>query len=682
MARATHAARDDDDDAGTRRGDATRRARVTRATRVAAVVVVVVVITIEVAAGHRARTILAAFAPRDVDDASREVDARAAHRVAVVVVASDVDMATIETLACADRWMTRCAFVQPVRGIRARAARGGRRGMACATRFGRGVRRASSVRTWTRWVTSRASEGLRSGIDFAALVREDETPSEAYARLCAEGVVRADDAQCETLRVLDDARERAKAPRGVGGGEGGFGDATGGWSLGGWFGGGGGRAFASGASTGETIVAGSGGAYVHGGPGSGKTFVMDLFHATLPGTEGEEKRREHFHSFMLATHTELHKLKDSGVKMDTVAQYAAALARKMRVLCLDEFQIVDVADAMIVKRLLENLWARGVLVVTTSNRHPDELYKNGLNRAQFLPCIADIKRRCVVHEMASERDYRLTGSAHGEGDHATWRSEGDVETRERWLSARLQTLAGERSFKPLQIAIGGRLVHVRRAGGGIAHFDFHELCDSALGAADYTALASVFNSIGVGNVPTLSSDRLDLVRRFITFVDVMYEHKVKLFVSADAPPRDLFRSSSAASRKNAARDEEFAWDRTASRLAEMQTKEFQEAAWNPKAGSWLLEQVRVTEVVPEQVLRGIWQRYDRNRDNVLDETELECLVGDFNLMRSGHRHVSDEQLDAVFSVIQRAQSRGNRYMTFDEWTRYGNEAMLECLRDR
>lgn len=95
--------------------------------------------------------------------------------------------------------------------------------MACATRFGRGVRRASSVRTWTRWVTSRASEGLRSGIDFAALVREDETPSEAYARLCAEGVVRADDAQCEALRVLDDARERAKAPRGVGGGEGGFG---------------------------------------------------------------------------------------------------------------------------------------------------------------------------------------------------------------------------------------------------------------------------------------------------------------------------------------------------------------------------------------------------------------------------------------------------------------------------
>jgi len=646
-----------------------------------------VVINVEPAAGHRTRVDnFATPVARDGDDVTDD-DAcaraeRTAHRVASGVDDTDaiVDARRrVLTGAIGADEEVLCAslFGHSATGERARGSR-----MAWATRIGRSTRRASVVARAVRWTTSRAREGLRSGIDFARLVREDETPSEAYARLCEEGVVREDEAQREALRVLDDARERVKAPRGVGGGEGGFGDATGGWSLGGWFGGGGGRSFANGASTSENIVLGSGGAYVHGGPGSGKTFVMDLFHATLPGSEGEEKRREHFHSFMLATHTELHKLKDSGVKMDTVAQYATALARKMRVLCLDEFQIVDVADAMIVKRLLENLWARGVLVVTTSNRHPDELYKNGLNRAQFLPCIADIKRRCVVHEMASERDYRLTGSAHGEGDHATWRSGGDEEERERWLSARLQTLAGERSFKPLQIAIGGRLVHVRRAGGGIAHFDFRELCDSALGAADYTALASVFNSIGVGHVPTLSSDRLDLVRRFITFVDVMYEHKVKLFVSADAPPRDLFCSSSAASRKTAARDEEFAWDRTASRLAEMQTKEFQEAAWNPKAGSWLLEQVRITEVVPEQVLRGIWQRYDRNRDNVLDETELECLVGDFNLMRSGHRHVSDEQLDAVLSVIQRAQSRGNRYMTFDEWTRYGNEAMIECMRDR
>jgi predicted ATPase len=537
------------------------------------------------------------------------------------------------------------------------------------------------ARDGRRWTSTRARAGaeastsaLGSGLDFRALTRAGETASAAYARLCAEGVVREDEAQRHALKALDVVGGRARGTRrreGLGAV-----GAGGGWSFAGWLGGD--------ASAKREVEAGEGGAYVHGGPGSGKTFVMDLFYATLDGEHGVEKRREHFHSFMLETHTQLHKLKDSDKNMDTVGQYASALARKMRVLCLDEFQIVDVADAMIIKRLLENLWAEGVLVVTTSNRHPDELYKNGLNRAQFLPCIAEIKRRCIVHEMASDRDYRLTGRARSEEDQAMWKSGGDEAERERWLVERLQVLAGERSFKPLQIAIGGRLVHVRRAGGGIAHFDFNELCDSALGAADYTALASIFNSIGVGHVPTLSSDRLDLVRRFITFIDVMYEHKVKLLVSADASPEELYRASAGdGSRKNAARDEEFAWDRAASRLAEMQSKEFQEAPWNPKAGSWLLEQARVTEVVPAQVLRSLWQRYDRNRDNVLDETELECLVGDLNQLRSGHRHVSEEQLDAVMSIVRGSKNlRENRYMTYEEFTRYGHAAMLECMRDR
>ena len=157
----------------------------------------------------------------------------------------------------------------PARDSRARGARWtSRDGVRDAIRS-RVRRRASSVRTWTRWVTSRASEGLRKRIDSRRSCART-TPSEAYARLCAKGSMRADDAQCETLRVLDDARERAKAPRGVGGGRADPGIVAGGWSLGGWFGGGGGRAFASGTSTGETIVAGSGGAYVHGGPGSGR----------------------------------------------------------------------------------------------------------------------------------------------------------------------------------------------------------------------------------------------------------------------------------------------------------------------------------------------------------------------------------------------------------------------------
>lgn len=558
------------------------------------------------------------------------------------------------------------------------------------SRVGSGTRSWSGVeRAWSafaaespRWALGRrgtaSGASLGSGADFDAWTRgRDEPPSEAYARLVAEGKIRDDPAQMDAIKTLDVVRALARQRSGSTATTTAGGRGDGGWSFGGWFAGGESSAVVD-------VAPGEGGAYVHGGPGSGKTFVMDLFFATLPGTSGKEKRREHFHSFMLDTHRALHALKDTGKNVDTVGEYASNLAAEMQVLCLDEFQIVDVADAMIIRRLLEALWAKGVLVVTTSNRHPDELYKNGLNRAQFLPCIAQIKERCVVHEMKSDRDYRLTGSAKSGEENITWLSHGTDAEREEWLAKRLKALAGERSFKPLQIAIGGRLVHVRRAGGGIAHFDFRELCDSALGAADYTALASIFNTVGVGHVPTLSADRLDLVRRFITFIDIMYEHKVKLLVSADALPHDLYHTSSGAggSRKDAARDEEFAWDRAVSRLAEMQTTEFQEAMWNPKAGSWLLEQARVTEVVPPQVLRSIWQRYDRNRDNVLDETELECLIGDLNQMRSGHRHVSEEQLDAVMSIVRGSNVRSNRYITYAEFERYGNEAFLECMRDR
>ena len=543
----------------------------------------------------------------------------------------------------------------------------------------RAMARALAVsRAWTRGAATAATAtrtALGSGIDFKKRVVGDETPSAFHARLVREGVARADDAQAMALEVLDDVYARARAARAASGV---MAETTAWRTLAGWL-----RAETT-RRTADERDRGRGGAYVHGGPGSGKTFVMDLFYATLEGKDGVEKRREHFHSFMIDTHTRLHKLKDSGSSSDTVRVYAKELARETRVLCLDEFQIVDVADAMIIRRLLENLWEEGVLLVTTSNRHPDELYKNGLNRSQFLPCIDEIKHRCIVHEMASERDYRLTG-ARGGDNHVTWKSGGDESERELWLMERLKTLAGERQLKPLQIAISGRIVHVRRAGGGIAHFDFQELCDSALGAADYTALASIFNTIGVGHVPILGADRFDLVRRFITFVDVMYEHKVKVFISAAASPQTMYRSSDAtatSSRKDAARDEEFAWDRTVSRLMEMQTKEFQEAAWNPKAGSWLLEQARVTEVLPAQVLRSLWQRYDRNRDNVLDETELEDLIADLNHLRSGHRHVSEEQLDAVMSIVSRQSEKQNRYITRDEFELYGHRAMLECMRDR
>ncbi|ACO61800.1 predicted protein, partial [Micromonas commoda] len=363
------------------------------------------------------------------------------------------------------------------------------------------------------------------------------SPLGAYERLSKQGVLRWDEAQHRALKTLNElhaklvgdmdggaaaAKRKSEAPK----------------KEGSWFT----DLFTAREEDDEGGYASHGGVYLFGGPGCGKTFCMDLFYASLPGTDGKEKRREHFHSFMLHTHQTLHKLGKAGHTEDTVAIYAQRVAKKTRVLCLDEFQVTDVADAMIIRRLLDQLWERGVTIVTTSNREPDELYKNGLNRVQFLPCIEAIKARCVVHPMESVRDYRLTGrgiagedTTGGEsgGFKGTWRVRREGESHEegeRWLERRLQPM-------------GGRRIQVPRAGGGVALFRFDEVCASAMGAGDYTAVASTFHTVGLSRVPRMTIERVDLMRRFITFIDVMYEHKVKLLACAPTSPATLFESS-------------------------------------------------------------------------------------------------------------------------------------------
>ena len=360
-------------------------------------------------------------------------------------------------------------------------------------------------------------------LDFKKLVEAGERPLDAYDRLASMGTLREDEAQRAAIQVLDDLHGKliasssssssAAAPELPAASKAGDG---GGWfsSL---FGGGGGDGGGAGGGLTNDAAArvGHGGVYMYGGPGCGKTFCMDLAYACLPGKEGVHKRREHFHSFMLATHHALHKLGKAGgdaAARDTVALHAADIARHCAVLCLDEFQVTDVADAMIIRRLLDQLWARGVTLVTTSNRVPDELYKNGLNRVQFVPCIEAIKARCVVHPMKSERDYRLTGTAVGSGVESgptgdgsssqpcpTWKSVADPDAGEAWLAGRLRRLAnvpGGGEMVPVEVALGGRRIRVSKAGGGVAQLDFDEVCASALGAADYTALAAVFHTIG------------------------------------------------------------------------------------------------------------------------------------------------------------------------------------------
>ena len=529
-----------------------------------------------------------------------------------------------------------------------------------------------------------------------------------------------------------------------------------------WFsalfsGGGGGDAGSGGGGSGGAGGShGHGGGYMYGGPGCGKTFCMDLAYACLPGTDGVDKKREHFHSFMLATHHALHKLGKSGgdSSRDTVALYASEIAKTATVLCLDEFQVTDVADAMIIRRLLDQLWARGVTLVTTSNRAPDDLYKNGLNRVQFVPCIEGIKARCVVHPMESERDYRLTGTKtkgggrieeeeisatagsgsgssssssssvgdSGGADEAgdtyglTWKVATDAAAGDEWLSRRLRRLTKAERMVSVEIAMAGRRIHVSKAAAGVAHLHFDEVCASALGAGDYTALASVFHTVGLTGVPRMTIERVDLMRRFITFIDVMYEHKVKLLASAAEEPAALFDKGAPGSGAGSQRDEEFAWDRAASRLSEMSSREYVEAPWRPKSGAWLLEQARVTEIIPDNVLRALWQRYDRDANGVLDESELEELLADLNEMRRGHRNVPEEQLSSAWEMLtNRGQSgvgnaagmgkvdvvvaggsgggggggaaaekappsrRGDGFITYESFVKYGNQAFAACM---
>ena len=577
-------------------------------------------------------------------------------------------------------------------------------------------------------------------LDFAKLIVPGEPPLAAYERLSAKGVLRRDDAQRAAIRVLD--RLHAKLTAGDEGSAPAAPAPPEPRREGGWFA----DLFTAREKSPPPSRAGHGGVYIHGGPGCGKTFVMDLAYACLPGTPGVHKRREHFHSFMLATHHALHTLGKTGTTRDTVALYAADVAKDAAVLCLDEFQVTDVADAMIIRRLLDELWARGVVLVTTSNRAPDELYKNGLNRAQFVPCIDAIKARCELHEMASERDYRLTGhalasrvatrtssnassgngsepdafetpieSSDGTVSGVTWRvahedDPSETAAAEEWLRRRLGALAKNDRMVRVEVAMGGRRILVERAGGGVARLDFDEVCGAALGAGDYTAIASVFHTVGLARVPRMTVDRADLMRRFITFVDVLYEHKVKLLATAaETPAKLLDRFGGGAGSQ---RDEEFAWDRAASRLAEMSTAEYVEAPWRPKSGAWLLEQARVTEVVPERVLRSLWQRYDADHNGVLDESELEELLADLNEMRRGHRNVPKEQLEAAWAELtnrgrrgaagaplgvvdgetceieggpkQKAMPsrRGDAFIAFEDFIAYGNSAFAACMLAR
>ncbi|GHC30857.1 cell division protein ZapE [Gemmobacter nanjingensis] len=302
------------------------------------------------------------------------------------------------------------------------------------------------------------------------------------------------------------------------------------------------------------------GLYLWGGVGRGKSMVMDLFVESLDITQ---KRRVHFHAFMQEIHKGMHEARQRGVE-DALKPVADRVAKDVRLLAFDEMQITDITDAMIVGRLFQLLADQGVVIVTTSNRVPEDLYKNGLNRGLFLPFIDWLRERFIVHELESPNDYRqhrLQGAQvyfhpagqSGPAIEAIWRD-----------------LVGGVSGQPLLLEVNGRQVEIPRFANGVGRATFWDLCARPLGPADYLAIAQALRVLVLEDVPQLSASNYNEAKRFVTLIDALYEAKVRLICSAADVPERLYAEGAGA----------FEFERTASRLREMQ-----DAAWGSEAAA-------------------------------------------------------------------------------------------------
>ncbi len=301
------------------------------------------------------------------------------------------------------------------------------------------------------------------------------------------------------------------------------------------------------------------GLYLHGGVGRGKSMLMNLFFEAAPVAA---KERVHFHAFMRDIHGEIHRRRqlpmyeDEG---DPIPGMAEGIADNTTLLCLDELEVRDIADAMIVGRLFEKLLARGVVIVSTSNRHPDDLYKHGLQRERFLPFIALIKQTFALLELDAAQDYRL-GRLAGQQVYVTpLGPDADAALDAAW--ARLT----DDSTPAADVVLNqGRRIPVPAAAHGTARFHFADLCQQPLGPSDYLAIAAQFSTLILRNIPQMNEDLKDAARRFVTLIDALYEHRSALICSAAVPPQDLYQGHEGG----------FEFHRTVSRLIEMQAADY------------------------------------------------------------------------------------------------------------
>ncbi len=352
-----------------------------------------------------------------------------------------------------------------------------------------------------------------------------------YAARLAAGQLLPDPAQAEAAARLDALARQPSTARG-------------------WFGG----------------AARTRGLYIWGAVGRGKSMLMDMF---FEAVSLKNKRRVHFHDFMLETHAfifEWRKLSSAEKRRhpahvreagdDPIAPAARRIADQASLLCFDEFHVTQIADAMILGRLFEQLFDRGVTIVATSNRKPSDLYANGINRQLFLPFIKRLEQELDVIELKSARDYRLDRLAAAPVYYSPLGPEADAA-----MNAAFARLTAGVAPSPEKLEVQGRTLHVLNQAMGVARFEFDELCKKPLGAADYLTLARRYPTLLLDRVPRMGLDERNWAARFVTLVDALYESKTKLVMSADAQPDDLYVSGDGA----------FEFQRTASRLHEMRS---------------------------------------------------------------------------------------------------------------
>jgi cell division protein ZapE len=295
------------------------------------------------------------------------------------------------------------------------------------------------------------------------------------------------------------------------------------------------------------------GLYIWGGVGRGKTYLMDLFFHSLPF---KNKQRSHFHHFMQSVHEQLKKHADQANPLDLIADRIAA---KTRIICFDEFFVADIADAMLLGTLLTNLFARGVALVATSNIPPDKLYKDGLQRARFLPAIEQLKEQTEVLNVDGGTDYRLRVLERA----MSWFDANAAATRLEFEKL-FDACAGEPGETGVAFILNHRKLHAERRANDVIWFTFKQLCDGPRGQADYIELARCYHTVLLSDVPILDALQDNQARRLISLVDEFYDRGVKLIVSGFGPLETIYRGATF----------KFEFERTTSRLIEMQSKDY------------------------------------------------------------------------------------------------------------